>query len=136
MVRRQSGYVGGRGGNTPSDAERRAITAACERFIEDVLKPEFLPEIRPTKFNYCIDIFGKWHGTKYRFLQRFRNDRPDTYTESEFISPFARLEYVGRDRFDLSYFRHTGQWWTVDRGVTLDQALALLETKGIYNPIV
>ena len=136
MVRRRWVYVGGRTGNKPSDAERRAITVACERFIEDVLKPGFLPEIRPTEFNYCVDIFGKWHGTKYRFLQRFRNDQPDKYTEREFIAPFARLEYVGRDRFDLSYFRHTEQWWPVDRGVTLDEALALLETKGIYNPVV
>ena len=136
MVRGQWVYVGGRAGNKPSDAERRAITAACERFIEDVLKPRFLPEIRPTEFNYCVDIFGKWHGTKHRFLQRFRNDRPDRYCEREFIAPFARLEYVGRDRFDLSYFRHTEQWWPVDRGVTLDEALALLETNGIYHPVV
>ncbi len=128
--------VGVRAENKPSDAEKRAITAACERFIEDVLKPRFLPEIRPTEFNYCIDIFGKWHGAKYRFLQRYRNDRPDRYTEREFVSPFARLTYVGRDRFDLSYFRHTEQWWPVDRGVTLDEALALLEMKGIYHPVV
>ena len=136
MVRGQWVYVGGRSGNKPSDAEKRAITAACERFIEDVLQPRFLPEVRPSEFNYCVDIFGKWHGTKYRFLQRFRNDQPDSYSEREFIAPFARLEYVGRDRFDLSYFRHTGQWWPVDRGVTFDEALALLETKGIYHPVV
>ncbi len=67
---------------------------------------------------------------------RFRNDRPDRYIEREFIASFARLEYVSRDRFDLSYFRHTEKWWPVDLGVTLDEALALLETKGIYHPIV
>ena len=136
MARGRWVYVGGRSGNKPSDAERQAITAACERFIEDVLRPRFLPEVRPTEFNYCVEIFGKWHGTKYRLLQRFRNDRPDRYSEREFISPFARLEYVGRDLFDLSYFRHTQQWWPVDRGVTLDEALALLETNGIYHPVV
>ena len=136
MVRGQWVYVGGRSGNKPSDAEKRAITAACERFIEDVLQPRFLPEVRPSEFNYCVDIFGKWHGARYRFLQRFRNDRPDGYGEREFIAPFARLAYVGRDRFDLSYFRHTEQWWPVDRGVTLDEALVLLETNGIYHPVV
>ncbi len=136
MARGQWGRVSGRAGNKPSDAEKRAITAACERFIDDVLKPHFLAEIRPTEFNYCVDILGKWHGTKYRFLQKFRNDRPDRYLESEFIVPFARIEYVGRDRFDLSYFRHTEQWWPVDRGVTLDEALSLLATNEIYHPIV
>lgn len=136
MGRGQWVYVGGRAGNKPSEAEKREITAACERLIEDVLKPRFLPEIRPTEFNYCVDIFGKWHGTKYRFLQRFRNDRPDRYVEPEFTTPFARIEYVGRDRFDLAYFRHTEQWWPVDYGVTLDEALELLVAKGIYHPIV
>ena len=53
----------------------------------------------------------------------------------EFDAPFARLEYVGRDRFDISYFRHTGRWWTVFRGVTLAEALALLESEVIFHPI-
>ena len=136
MARGRWTYVGGRSGNKPSEAEKQVITAACERFVDEVLKPRFLPEMRPTEFNYCVDIFGKWHGNRYRFLHRFRNDRPDRYVEQEFISPFARLEYVGRDRFDLAYFRHTEQWWPVDRGVTLDEALELLETKGIYHPHV
>ena len=135
MARGQWVYVGGKAGNKPSDAEKRAIAAACERFIDDVLKPRFLPEVRPGAYNYCVEIFGKWHGTRYRFLQRYRNDRPDSYSEREFIAPFARLEYVGRDRFDLSYFRHTGQWWPLDRGVSLEEALALLETKGVYHPV-
>lgn len=53
-----------------SDLEKAAITATCQRFIDDVLKPRFLPTIRPTPFNYPIDLLGKWHGDRYRFLQR------------------------------------------------------------------
>lgn len=41
---------------TLSPQEKAAIGAACDRFIGDVLKPKFLPEIKPTKFNYPIDI--------------------------------------------------------------------------------
>ena len=136
MARGQWVHTGGRSGKKPPEAEKRAITAACERFVENVLRPRFLPEIRPTEFNYCVDLFGKWHGNKYRFMQRFRNDRPDRYTEQEFSSPFARLEYVGRDRFDLAFFRHTEKWWPVDLGVTLDEALELLEKDEIYHPHV
>ncbi len=136
MPRGRRVYAGKRTGNKPSEAEKQAIEASCERFINDVLKPRFLPKILPTEFNYCVDIFGKWHGNKYRFMQRFRNDRPDQYTEQEFTSPFARIEYVGRDLFDLAYFRHTEQWWPVHRGVTFDEALELLETSGIYHPVI
>src|SRR5216683_1015314 len=48
-------------------AEKSAVTAACQHLIDDFLKPRFLPTIRPTQFNYPVDILGKWHGTKYRF---------------------------------------------------------------------
>lgn len=135
MARRRWTYGRGRAGHRPSESEKRAIGQACETFIEDVLKPRFLPEIRPSEtFNYPIDIFGKWHGGNYRFIQRFRSDSENALAP-EFDSPFARLEYVSRDRFDLSYFRHTGQWWTVYRGVSLAEALSLLETEEIFHPV-
>ena len=127
-------YMGVRAGHKPPEDEKRRINESCQAFIDQVLKPRFLSEVCPTDFNYPIDIFGKWHGGKYRFIQRFRSDRADAL-EPEFDSPFARLEYVSRDRFDLSYFRHTGQWWTVYRGVSLAEALSLLETEGIFHPV-
>ena len=42
--------------------EKAAIGATCDRFISAVSKPKFLPEIKPTEFNYPIDILGKWRG--------------------------------------------------------------------------
>jgi hypothetical protein len=129
-------YTGSQKKNKPPGHEKREIGEACETFIENVLKPQFLPEIRPTQFNYCVDIFGKWYGGKYRFMQRFRNDDRERFVEPEFDAPFARLDYVGHDRFDLAYFRHTGQWWTVHRGVSLAEALNLFETEGIFHPTI
>ena len=69
-------YIGGRAGNKPPAGEKSVITTACEKFIADVLNPRFLPKIRPTKFNYPIAIYGKWHGNKYRFITRYRSDDP------------------------------------------------------------
>lgn len=136
MARGQWTYVGERAGHKPPEDEKRAIGQACEAFIEDVLKPRFLPEIRPTdRYNYPVAIFGKWHGGKYRFIQRFRSDHPENAHDPEFDAPFARIGYAGRDRFDLSYFRHTGQWWTVYRGVSLAEALSILETEGVFFPV-
>ncbi len=123
-------YVGGK----PSDGEKEAIVGACEKFIADILKPRFLPKITPTQFNYPVDIFGKWRGGKYRFMQRFRSDSPDAI-KPEFDAPFARLEYVGPDRFDLSYFRHTGRWFRLYRGVSLAEALTTIENDMHFHPI-
>ncbi len=127
-------YTGNRQGVKPSDSEKAAITAACEEFIADVLVPRFLPEIRPTEFNYPIAIYGKWHGNKYRFIQRYRSDRDDSF-EPEFEAPFTRLEFVGRDRFDISYFRHTEKWFRLFRDVSLRDAFRLIEDEGLLHPI-
>jgi hypothetical protein len=118
---------------TPED-EKTAITAACERFIAEVLKPRFLLRIEPTCFNYPVNLHGKWHGNKYRFIQRFRSDHPDAITP-EFDAPFERLEYVGRDCFDLSYYRHTGEWFCLYQFVPFAEALRLIESDGHLHPV-
>jgi hypothetical protein len=35
----------------------------------------------------------------------------------------GRLTLVGADLFDVSYFRHTGRWWTIDTDCSLKAAL-------------
>lgn len=117
-----------------SPTEKAAITAACERFIAEVLKPRFLPEIRPTEFNYPIDLYGKWHGGRYRFIQRFRSDHPDRITP-EFEAPFARLDYIDRDRFDLFWQRHTGEWRCLHESISLTEALHLIEAESLLQPV-
>ena len=114
------------------------IAAKCERFIARVLKPKFLPEIVPTQWNYPVDISGRWRGSKYSFLVRFRSGFPGNAGE-EFESGFLRLDHApgGPEfRFDVMWHRHTGQWWPVYRAVTLDEALHAIETDGVLRPPV
>jgi hypothetical protein len=113
--------------------DKVAIAAACERFIAEVLIPRFLPEIRPTEFNYPVAITGKWRGDKYSFVQRYRSGFADNAGE-EFDAAFARLDHVSGDRFDLMWHRHTGRWLCFQAGVTLAEALALMETEGLLQP--
>ena len=133
MARGRWVYVGGRAGNKPPPTEKVAITAACEKFIAGVLRPRFLPEIRPTAFNYPVAIDGTWHGNKYRFITRYRSDDPRSY-EPEFDAPFARLEYVSRDCFDLSWHRHTGEWLCLFQRQSLAEALHLIESEPHFEP--
>ena len=114
--------------------EREAIILACERFIREVLKPRFLPSIVPTEWNYPVDIRGAWHGGRYRFIQRFRSDRADSIA-AEFDAPFARIEWVALGRFDVAYHRHTGEWCTILHGVPLEEALRLIESETLLNPV-
>jgi hypothetical protein len=126
-------YIGGRAAKKPPPLERAATAAACEKFIAEVLKPRFLPEIRPSEFNYPICIYGKWHGGKYRFITRYRSDNPRSL-QGEFEAPFARLAYLGRDRFDLSWLRHTGEWICLFWDLSLQSALHLIETDSHFQP--
>lgn len=117
-----------------SEAEKQRIVTACDAFIRDVLKPRFLPRIVPTQFNYAIDIHGVWAGGRYRFVQRYRSGHLGNRGE-EFDAPFARIDRIGRDLFDIYWMRHTGKWWRLYTRVTLVEALQILETDGILHPV-
>jgi hypothetical protein len=114
-------------------AEQQSIIAACETFIVAVLKPRFLPEIRPTAFNYQIDIRGEWRAGRYRFIQRYRSGMEHN-TGTEFDAPFARLDHMAPDRFDIYWMRHTGQWWPVHRGLTLAASLRMIDDDPTLHP--
>ena len=117
-----------------SAAEKVSVTAACERLIGEFLKPRFLPGIQPTQFNYPVDIVGKWHGAKYRFIQRCRSGFPENLGE-EFDAPFARLDWIGRDRFDIQWHRHTGEWYRLHRDLNLVDAIETLRSDQILHPV-
>lgn len=132
MARRQRIWV-----KMLSAEDKAAIGARCERFIAEVLKPRFLPEIRPTQFNYPIDIRGKWRGSNYSFITRYRSGFPENRGE-EFDAPFTRLDHAyehPRDvLFDNMWRRHTGQWWRLYFGVKLEKALRQIETDLSLQP--
>jgi hypothetical protein len=122
---------------TLSAEEKAAVAARCNGFIQDVLKPRFLPQIRPTQFNYPVDIFGKWRGNKFSFISRYRSGFADNEGE-EFDDPFTRFDHVEEIiadiRFDVMWRRHTGRYWRLHSPVTLEEALHLIETEPLLQP--
>jgi hypothetical protein len=120
-------------------ADKAAIAAACDRLISETLKPRFLPETRPTEFNYPVDIFGKWRGSKYSCITRYRSGFADNLGE-ELDSAFTRLDHLEEcwteTRFDVMWHRHTGQWYRLFSAVTLTEALRLVETEELLQPVI
>lgn len=53
----------------------------------------------------------------------------------EFAGPFTRLDWVGRDRFDIQWRRHTGTGWCLYRGLSLTRALETIESDGHLHPL-
>ena len=70
--------------------------------------------------------------TKYRFIQRYRSGFPENLGEEFSDAPFARLDWIGRDRFDIQWHRHTGEWFRLHRGLTLVKAIETLSDPDVY----
>lgn len=117
----------------PDPLEKQAIIAACETIIATVLKPRFLPVITPTEFNYVIDIHGEWKAGRYLFMQRYRSGHSNN-AGVEFDAPFARIDRMGPDLFDIYWMRHTGTWYKLHAGKTLAEALHILHTDEVLFP--
>lgn len=119
--------------------EKAEIAAVCERFVVKTLKPRFLPRIRQTQFNYAVDLFGKWRGSKYSFITRYRSGFADNLGE-EFDMAFTRLDHLEERlterRFDVMWHRHTGQWFRLYAAVTLEEALGLITTDELLQPSI
>ncbi len=117
--------------------EKAMVTARCDAVIVTSLKPRFLPEVRPTGFNYPIDIFGRWRGSKYSFITRYRSGFPENQGE-EFDAAFARFDHVeeqiGALRFNVMWHRHTGQWYCLHAAVELEDALRLIVSDSVLSP--
>jgi hypothetical protein len=107
---------------------RRRLSAIDRRDIEAAV-PTGHP---PTKFNYPVDICGKWHGTRYRFIQRYRSGFPENLGD-EFDAPFTRLDWISHDRFDLQWHRHTGEWFCLHRGLSLIEAMNTIIADGLLH---
>lgn len=120
---------------TPSTVDKMMVTAQCANFIRVVLKPRFVNAGAGRAAdlaapNYLVDLLGKWHGGKFRFIARFRSAESD----SEFEEPFARLDFVDRDCFDLSIYRHSGTWLCLYRSISLKDALQRIESDEHFHP--
>lgn len=117
--------------------EKRLIGLRCETFIAGQLAPRFLPEIRPTEWNYPIALLGKWRGSNYSFVIRYRSGWEDNAGE-EFNSAWVRLDHdeecLTETRFHIMWRRHTGQWFPYHASATLDEALHMIETDPILQP--
>ena len=126
-------YTGGSKPRKVPHGEKAAITTACERLIADVLLPRYLPRIEPTPYNYPVGIRGSWHANKYRFQTEYRCGAPDSMIEG-FEHPFARIDWVSKDRYDLSWMRHNDKWVRMYGPITLDEALSAMANESFFQP--
>lgn len=123
----------GKPGRPISEMEKRQITDNCQPLI-DRFKSEFI-RLNPNKeFNFPIDIYTRWRGNYLYFCEKFKSEAENRIAD-EFDVKFVRLEYLRNDRFNLSYLRHTEQWFMIAMDLTLQDCLNMMKDIPTLQPI-
>ena len=117
----------------PADIQHE-VQRRAQELIDSTLKPRYIqPPPQKPRFNYLVDIYSQWRGPFFYFCSKYCSPGPHALSPS-FESKFARLQYAGDERFNLAYFRHTGQWWEVAQLLSLEKCLARIEEGNIFIP--
>jgi len=116
------------------DTGKVAVETKANDLIETVLKPKYIkPPSGDERSHYIVEIYSKWYRNYFYFWAKYAC--PGSNAISPFFeTKFARLEYVGNGCFNLSYLRHTGQWWEVYTDLSLDESLATTRNEALFQP--
>ena len=136
--KQQRGWVyspSSKSASTSLDAATKAqVEAKVQDLIDTELKPRHVkPPPEDDRFNYLTDITMKWHGSTLFLVAVYACPGPNAISPT-FEERFARLRPAGRDLFDLSFVRHTGQWVELFQGQTLDQCLQEIRDDPWFMP--
>lgn len=104
-------------------------------FIASELKPQYVKSApSPEEYDtYIVDIYAKWHTRYFYFIAKYHSVSPHAI-KPDFEIKFARLEFVGDNRFTVSYMRHTNQWWEVYPELTLEQCFEAIQEDPFFAP--
>ena len=116
------------------DTTKRILKEKADEIIENVLKPEHIkPPPTDNNFNYLVDIYSKWYRNYFYFCAKYNCPGLNAISPS-FETKFARMEYVGNERFNLSYMRHTEQWWEIYQELPMLECLKLIAEEPNFMP--
>lgn len=137
MAKQQKRWVYSPRKPTPPKMPDRLKTEVAQKaqdLIETFLKPTYIkPPPENPQFNYITDIAAKWWHSYFYFYSTYAVRGPHAITPS-FESKFARLTYLGGDRFTLSAMRYNDQWLDIYHDQSLDECLEAIKTDAWFHP--
>ena len=120
--------------STPSAAIKANLTIKAQQLLDQVLTPRYVQATLPEHdFNYVAALYCKWRGNRFYFGATYNCPSPNAIAPS-FDTKFARMEHVSSDRYDLSYLRHTEQWFEIASNWTMDQCLKEIKENETFTP--
>jgi hypothetical protein len=121
-------------GTKPPDELKQEVSKKAEAILDEWRQLYIKPVPKNYKWNYLIQLHGRWRGNYFTFGGTYACPHPDAISPT-FDTGFARLEYLGQSKFNLAYFRHTGKWWQTEQAISLASALKMIREVGIYHPV-
>jgi hypothetical protein len=116
------------------DDVKAEVQRRADELVEEYLRPHYVKRPpRNPRWNYLTGIHTKWRRSFFYFVADFASPGPNALSPTYEV-PFTRLEYTSDGRFNLAYLRHTGKFWQVHEGLTLDQALVAVRREGAFHP--
>ncbi len=113
---------------------KASLKEKADKVIENKIKPTKI-ESPPTdsNLNYLADIYSKWYRHYFYFCAKYNCPGPNAISPS-FETKFARMEYVADNKFNLSYMRHTNQWWELYQELSIDECLKSITEEPHFIP--
>ena len=90
------------------DPLKAEVTAKAEKLIQELKTEHVKKPQKDFKWNYIVDLYTKRFKNYFYFCAKYACPGPNTLSPF-FETRFARMEYVGDRRFNLSFMRHTGE---------------------------
>ena len=134
MTKRQKMWIYSPRKKPVPDLLKAEVQSRANELVENVLKPEHIkPPPKDIEWNYIVDIYTKWHGSYFYFCAKYCSPGPNAISPS-FETKFARMGYFGNNHFNLSYMRHTGQWWEIYTDLSSDECLTTIRNEPHFLP--
>ena len=127
-------HVGGKSsGQKIPDLIREKVTVESEKLLENLRMQHIRPPPEGVDFSYITEIYLKWFRNRLYFCAQYCCRAPNCISPS-FESKFARIDYAGNNRFNLSSMRHTGQWQEIFPDLSLAECLESIRTGPHFLP--
>jgi len=85
-------------------------------------------------YNCLIDIYIKWYRDNLYFCKNYKSEIPNRIVD-EFEEKFVRLKILKKDKFDISYMKHTRKWVSIAFDLTLKECLEMIKDTPTFHPV-
>jgi len=115
-------------------ALKSEVSEKATQLIESILKPTYIKQpSKDNRFNYVVDFYTKWYRSYFYFCSKYACPGPSAISPF-FESRFARMEYVGDNKFNMAFLRHTGEWIEILEALSVDKCMDAVSDGGYFQP--